>query len=257
MLVFIGIAASVMTEEEGGVFKATAGGYSLSLARAMRKRCPEIGFLSSVSPDIPGRVILDTLVGECIFFDPDLVDPSAGSFLRFISGSESRDYASASAPVTLKEESIVSSLASNSDIKAVHLSAEGLFYQPVCSASISAVSFHTPKPVIIIDPASSSFDHSRDEMRYRRQLREAFESASLLLLEPADLASAGLSEKDIKVPYVLFEAEHTVFSSGLIVPSPVSKAEVLGIMMEKELFGAVTEEPGFKGLENISEADFR
>lgn len=255
MLIFIGVAAVVLTEEEKS-FRESAGGYSFCLASELRKRCPEVGFFASLSSDIPGRCIIDSLVERRIFFDPDLIDPSAPSYIRFVSGDESCDISSLSAPVSLQEEQLVTSLSTNSDVKAVHLSAEGLFYQPLFSSSLSAASFHNPKPVIIVDPASASFDHSKDEARYARQLREAVSSADLLLLEDGDLECAGLTLADIKTAYVFFKDDSTVFSNGLTIDKKLSKADVLSVLVSRELFGGVTSTPAFQGFDDISEGDF-
>ena len=251
MLFFIGVPV-VTLEEKEGVFVPEAGGYSFSLAIKVREQFPEVGYFASLSSDIVGRTIINSLVKNQLFFDPDLIEANERSFIRFKEGDEVNDYGFFSSPVLLSEEKLVASLESNSDVKAVHLSAEGLFYQPLFSASLSAVSFHTPKPVIIIDPASSSFDSSKDIVRYKRQLREAFENASLLLLEKEDLEVAEMEEAEVKVPYVIFENEYTRFSDGFVCKG-VSKAKLLAIMLEKECFGSVSEDPAFKGFDKIKD----
>ena len=61
-----------------------------------------------------------------------------------------------------------------------------------------------------------------------------------------------MEEAEVKVPYVIFEDEYTRFSDGFVCKG-VSKAKLLAIMLEKECFGSVSEDPAFKGFDKIKD----
>lgn len=249
MIVFTGVASVILKRKEGALFEAEAGGYSFSLARAVRALSPQTGFIAALSSDVPGQLIIDAMVKECIVFDPELIESDKSSAIIFREGeTESRSF-SLTAPVTLSEEALLNSYSTSSDIRAIHLSAEGLYYQPIFSSSLNAALFHAPRPVLIVDPASSTFPHP-DEARYQRQLKEAVNEADIVLLDE--------SEKELAVQgkSIIFADGYTDFGSFMI-DRPLTKAQVLSVLNNRGCFGEGVEKPHFNGLSSLSAEDFR
>lgn len=173
---------------EGNSACISPGGYVYGLARRLRNEVdPRVGLLCPLSNDGPGRVILESLVHEKLFFDPSLVSSSLTSFIRISDkGGRTTVYSTGSAPVSAQSQELLDSLRGNSDVDVIVLTSSALYYQPLYSSLLDAATFLEPRPTLVVDVASSSFEHP-DEKRYVKQLREAAGYAQLLILEEEDV----------------------------------------------------------------------
>ena len=183
-------------EIEGRSASVSAGGYVYELAKRIRNEIdPRVGLLTGLSNDGPGRVILESLVHEKLFFDPSLVSPALTSFIRISDkGGRMTVYSTGSAPVSAQSRELLDSLRANSDVDVIVLASSALYYQPLYSSLLDAATFLDPRPRLVVDVASSSFRHE-DEKRYVKQLCEAASYADLLILEPEDVPLFG--NKDV------------------------------------------------------------
>ena len=112
---------------------------------------------------------------------------SLTSFIRISDkGGRTTVYSTGSAPVSAQSQELLDSLRGNSDVDVIVLTSSALYYQPLYSSLLDAATFLEPRPTLIVDVASSSFEHP-DEKRYVKQLREAAGYAQLLILEEEDV----------------------------------------------------------------------
>ncbi len=224
------------------VFIATAAikdslpyGYSLDLASELRSLFPRVSFYASLSSDEKGEVIFDKLIKEKILFDPSLVKADKKTMEE---GEDNSD----SAPLCLGADELYDALEFGSDIKAVVLAADSLYYDSVLSSALTALERLSPAPVLVVDVASS-FVHDD----YKANLQKALERADVVLLEESEAELIPLSSA-----YILFGKDNTVFAdkNGTKEKEVMTKAEALALLMEKDCFGSTLEKPHFKGFPN-------
>ncbi len=228
------------------VFIATAAvkedkpyGYSLDLASKVRRLFPQTSFYASLSSDEQGQVIFDKLIKERILFDPSLIKEDKKSM---VIGEDNSD----SAPLCLGAEELYEALEFGSDIKAVVLSSDALYYDSILFSALTALDRLSPSPVLIVDVASASFSHERDS-HYEENLQRALKRADIALLEDREKDMAALCSA-----YVLLEKDRTVFSDkhGSVLKEAMTKAEVLALLMKSECFGSALDAPRFEGFPN-------
>lgn len=191
---------------DGENISFTPGGRLYETAVDLRRNVDaRVGLLTKLANDGTGRMLIQSLVEEKIVFDPLLVDSSLASWLT-VEDRDGRtvDYTSCSA-VYAQTDEILESLRGNSDVDIVSLVGSALYHQPLFSSLIDAVTFLTPRPVLVVDLSSSTFSHP-DNARLVRQVKSALEWADSLIIDKEDL-----SLFDCDIPTL---ARHVYFCDG-------------------------------------------
>lgn len=187
MIFFSGVVEAHLTID-GEKSALKAGGYLYETARAVRRNVDSrVGILARLGNDGPGRIILESLVHDRIVFDPDLVCGDQPSFL-VVEDMQGRTscYSSFTCSTSASSQELTRSLDENSDVDIVVMCAGALYHQPLFSSILDAATFHTPRPMLVLDVASSTYDHP-DDVRLSRQIRQALSCADVLILGQDDM----------------------------------------------------------------------
>ena len=177
MIYFAGAAEMKLVVSADGL-SLQPDGYLYNTANAVRQKAdPRVSILTKLSNDGPGRLLLEALVHDRIVFDPELLSLDLPSLLVAEDrlGRTSR-YDSHCAQTAVSSEELLASLQNNSDVDTVVLAGTALYYQPLFSSLLDAVTFLNPRPFIVIDPAIDSYPHP-DEGRLMRQFSQAAQNA--------------------------------------------------------------------------------
>lgn len=187
MICFAGILESHLVID-GHDVSIAPGGFLYETARAVRSSIdPRVGVLARLGNDGPGRITLEALVHDRLLFDPFLVSTDLPSYL-VVKDRQGRTscYSSFTGAVSASSQELLRSLDENSDVNIIVMCAGGLYHQPLFGSLLDAATFHSPRAQLVLDVASSSYDHP-ENARLVRQIRQALESADTIVLEESDL----------------------------------------------------------------------
>ena len=187
MICFAGILESHLVID-GHDVSIAPGGFLYETARAVRSSIdPRVGVLARLGNDGPGRITLEALVHDRLLFDPFLVSTDLPSYL-VVEDRQGRTscYSSFTCSTSASSQELTRSLDENSDVDIVVMCAGALYHQPLFSSILDAATFHTPRPMLVLDVASSTYDHP-DDVRLSRQIRQALSCADVLILGQDDM----------------------------------------------------------------------
>ena len=118
MLYLAGILESHIRKEGEGLVLVPGGTLYETALHIRRDIDPRVALLAKISNDMPGRMLLESLVHERIFFDPFLVSPSRSTSLVIEDGEGGRDsyYITGSSALDVSTEEVSESLGTQSDV---------------------------------------------------------------------------------------------------------------------------------------------
>ena len=236
MIYFAGAAEMKLVVSADGL-SLQPDGYLYNTANAVRQKAdPRVSILTKLSNDGPGRLLLEALVHDRIVFDPELLSLDLPSLLVAEDrlGRTSR-YDSHCAQTAVSSEELLASLQNNSDVDTVVLAGTALYYQPLFSSLLDAVTFLNPRPFIVIDPAIDSYPHP-DEGRLMRQFSQAAQNADCIVLRDGEAERLGTSpESAAPLVYLAARDGVSVYRDGKACDSFAGGIEdIYGRIIRKE-----------------------
>ena len=133
------------------------GGCPLNVAMAASRLGASVALFSKVSQDSLGRLILETLIDNCIMFDPPMCSSPLytmkGHAVVDEKGSASYKFDwEGSATVSFTQKELENAFSVMTDIDFVMTGSLGTVLPPGCDEIFPAISTIEPKPVVFYDP---------------------------------------------------------------------------------------------------------
>lgn len=187
MIVCIGESLIDVVDGENHV-----GGCPLNVALAASRLGSSVALFSKISQDSMGRLILETLIDNCIMFDP----PMCGSPLPTLEGHavvDGKGCASYkfewedSATVSFSQKELGNAFSVMTDIDFVMTGSLGTVLPPGCDEIFPAISTIEPKPVVFYDPnVRPAVIACMDD--FRRKMLEYTAKSDIVKVSDDDLA---------------------------------------------------------------------
>lgn len=187
MIVCIGESLIDVVDGENHV-----GGCPLNVALAASRLGASVALFSKISQDSMGRLILETLIDNCVMFDP----PMCSSPLPTLKGhavvdgkgcaSYKFDWVD-SAAVSFSQKELENAFSVMTDIDFVMTGSLGTVLPPGCNEIFPAISVIEPKPVVFYDPnVRPSVIACMDD--FRRKMLEYTVKSDIVKVSDDDLA---------------------------------------------------------------------
>lgn len=152
MIVCIGESLIDVVDGENHV-----GGCPLNVALAASRLGASVALFSKISQDSLGRLILETLIDNCIMFDPPMCSSPLLTMKghAVVDGNGSASYKfdwEGSATVSFTHKELENAFSVMTDIDFVMTGSLGTLLPPGCDEIFPAISTIEPKPVVFYDP---------------------------------------------------------------------------------------------------------
>lgn len=203
MLYLAGILESHIRKEGEGLVLVPSGTLYETALHIRRDIDPRVAVLAKISNDLPGRMMLESLVHERIFFDPYLVSSSRASCLVVEDAEGGRDsyYITGSSALDVSTEEVSESLGTQSDVTTFVIVGSAIYHNSLLGAYLDSATFLNPRPRIVLYPACHAAGPI-DPIMMARQLAKGLIEADELVLDDYDISFLGLEDVDRLAPVV-------------------------------------------------------
>lgn len=203
MLYLAGILESHIRKEGEGLVLVPGGTLYETALHIRRDIDPRVAVLAKISNDMPGRMLLESLVHERIFFDPFLVSPSRSTSLVIEDGEGGRDsyYITGSSALDVSTEEVSESLGTQSDVTTFVIVGSAIYHNSLLGAYLDSATFLNPRPRIVLYPACRAAGPI-DAIMMARQLSKGLIEADELVLDDYDISFLGLEDVERLAPVV-------------------------------------------------------
>ncbi|MCF0262612.1 MAG: carbohydrate kinase, partial [Sphaerochaetaceae bacterium] len=168
------------------------GGCPLNVARATSRLGASVAYYGKISQDSYGLDILQTLINDCVFFDPALCNDS----LKTLCSEAKLDENGKASYVfnyentctsNLKKEELVSAFDIANDIDIVFYGSIALLMEPGCDAIVPAIDSIKTKPIRFLDPNVRPF-MVKDAQAFKEMILKYASQSEIVKASEEDIA---------------------------------------------------------------------